>query len=182
MSLISENTLDRVIPSLESVECSQGGVLGTPVRLSCDNVKGKVIALLGPKFVLRKKEEKEMIGLFWNIRGLGLPGRVPALISRIRDNHVDFVGTVETKKSDFTPGFLRSLTGTTPFSWCFLKSKGSADGVLVGANANLFTLSSSELLKFCVSVVLTNKSNGFAFKLIVVYGSPYEDEQKIFFR
>jgi hypothetical protein len=39
-----------------------------------------------------------MIGLFWNIRGLGKIGRVPALVSRIRDNHVDVVGVIETKK------------------------------------------------------------------------------------
>ena len=39
-----------------------------------------------------------MIGLFWNIRGLGKLGRVPALVDSIRKNHVDFVGVVETKK------------------------------------------------------------------------------------
>jgi hypothetical protein len=33
-----------------------------------------------------------MIGLFWNIRGLGQIGRILALVSRIRDNHVYFVG------------------------------------------------------------------------------------------
>jgi hypothetical protein len=57
-----------------------------------------------------------MIGLFWNIRGHGQVGRVPALVSRIRDNHVDVVGVIETKKNIFTPGFLRSLTGNIPFT------------------------------------------------------------------
>lgn len=57
-----------------------------------------------------------MIGLFWNIRGLDQIGRIPALVGRLRDNHVDFVGVLETKKSDFTPGLLRSLTSNTPFS------------------------------------------------------------------
>lgn len=59
-----------------------------------------------------------MRGLFWNIRGLGKIGRVLALISRTRENHVDFVGILETKEECFTPGFLRSLTGKTPFTWC----------------------------------------------------------------
>jgi hypothetical protein len=58
-----------------------------------------------------------MIGLFWNIRGLEHIGRVPALVSRIRENHVDFVGILETKKSNFTQGLLRSLTGSSPFTW-----------------------------------------------------------------
>jgi len=39
-----------------------------------------------------------MIGLLWNIRGLGKIGNPPALISRIRDHHVSFVGIMEKKK------------------------------------------------------------------------------------
>jgi hypothetical protein len=53
-----------------------------------------------------------MIGLLWNIRGLGKPGRVPTLISKIRENHADFVGVIETKKENFTHGFLRSFLDT----------------------------------------------------------------------
>jgi hypothetical protein len=56
-----------------------------------------------------------MIGLFWNIRGLGLPGRIPALVSKIRSNHVDFIEVMETKKPTFTNGLLRSLTGKYSF-------------------------------------------------------------------
>jgi hypothetical protein len=63
------------------------------------------------------------IGLFWNIRGLGKIGRLPALANRIRENHVDFVGVMETKKEHFTPGFLKSLTGNTPFNWHHLPAK-----------------------------------------------------------
>ena len=46
-----------------------------------------------------------MIGLLWNIRGLGKIDRVPALVGKIRDNHVDFVGIMETKKKEFSSGF-----------------------------------------------------------------------------
>ena len=60
-----------------------------------------------------------MNGLLWNIRGLGKLGRIPALVSRIRDYHADFVGISETKKDFFSPGFLRSFTGNVPFDWCF---------------------------------------------------------------
>jgi hypothetical protein len=71
--------------------------------------------------------KKEMIGLFWNIRGLGLPGRTPAL--------VDFLGVMETKKENLSEGYLRSLTGNTPFKWHHLPAEGSAGGILVGANS-----------------------------------------------
>lgn len=43
-----------------------------------------------------------MIGIIWNIRGLGKIGRVPALLSRIRECNADFVGIIETKKSKFS--------------------------------------------------------------------------------
>lgn len=69
-----------------------------------------------------------MIDLFWNIRGYGQIGRVPALISRIRDNHVDFVGIIGTKKGELPLGFLRSLTGNIPFAWSSLRARGSTGG------------------------------------------------------
>jgi hypothetical protein len=39
-----------------------------------------------------------MIGGFWNIRGMGKPGRARALSDFIKDNKLDFVGGQETKK------------------------------------------------------------------------------------
>jgi hypothetical protein len=56
-----------------------------------------------------------MIGFFWNIRGLGLPGRINALVDKVRYKHVDFLGITETKKEHLSSGFLRSLTRNVPF-------------------------------------------------------------------
>jgi hypothetical protein len=42
-----------------------------------------------------------MVGLFWNIRGLGKTGRFPTLVDRIKSTHADFVGITETKKGVF---------------------------------------------------------------------------------
>lgn len=103
-----------------------------------------------------------MIGLLWNIRGLGKIDRVLALVGKIRDNHVDFVGIMETKKKDFSSGFLKSLTWNVPFSWCHLEALGAAGGILVGANTNVFSMTVLEILKFSISVMLTNKKNGFS--------------------
>jgi hypothetical protein len=118
-----------------------------------------------------------MIGLLWNIRGLGKIDRVLALVGKIRDNHVDFVGIMETKKKDFSSGFLKSLTWNVPFSWCHLEALGAAGGILVGANTNVFSMTVLEILKFSISVMLTNKKNGFSWKLVVVYGPTYDDRK-----
>jgi hypothetical protein len=69
-----------------------------------------------------------MIGMFWNIRGLGKINRIAALRSRIRDHHLDFVGIMETKKNFLSDGLLRSLTHNIPFEWVHLEAKGTAGG------------------------------------------------------
>ena len=102
-----------------------------------------------------------MIGLFWNIRGLGKIGRLPALINRIRSTRADFVGIMETKES-FTSGYLRSLTGNVPFEWFYLPAKKSAGGILVGSNSDKFSATLISTLDFSVTIVLQDKKTGFS--------------------
>lgn len=90
---------------------------------------------------------------------------------------MDFVGISETKKGDYPTSTLRALFGNVRFDWCSLRARGSAGGILVGANANLFTLTSGDILDYIVSVMLTNKVTGFAFKLITVYDTHEDDKQ-----
>jgi hypothetical protein len=121
-----------------------------------------------------------MIGLFWNIRGLGKTGRFPALVERNKATHADFVGITETKKDSFSQDYLRSLTGHVPFDWFYLPAKGSAGGILVGCNSERFAATLSETLDFSVSLMVEDKLIGFCWKLVAVYGSPY-DNGKIYF-
>lgn len=53
--------------------------------------------------------------MFWNIRGLGKIDRIPALRSRIRDHHLDFVGIMETKKNNLSNGFFKIFDSQHPF-------------------------------------------------------------------
>lgn len=119
-----------------------------------------------------------MIGLFWNIRGLGQIGRILALVNNIRSNHVDFVGVIETKKKDFSTGLLRSLTGNISFSWNFLPTNGSAGGILVGVNSESFNVTMGDKLKFSISLMIQDKKSSFDWRLVVVYGSPEEGKQE----
>lgn len=121
-----------------------------------------------------------MIGLLWNIRGLGKIGNPPALISRIRDHHVSFVGIMETKKSDFTSGYLKSLSFNMPFDWCYLKAEGSAGGILVGSNSDMFSMMVDDILSYTISVLLTYKKTSFVWKFITVYGPAYDEFKQDF--
>jgi len=123
-----------------------------------------------------------MIGLFWNVRGLGKIGRLPALINRIRSTRADFVGIMETKRESFTPGYLRSLTGNLPFEWFYLPAKKYVGGILVGSNSDKFSATLISTLDFSVSIMLQDKKTGFSWKLVVVYGSPYDEGKESFLK
>lgn len=61
-----------------------------------------------------------------------------------------------------------------------LPTSGSAGGILVGANADLFIIFVCDKLDFFVSVILIDKKSGFSWKLAVVYGYPYEEGKQAF--
>ena len=102
-----------------------------------------------------------MIGLFWNIRGLGKIGRLPALVNKIRSTRAYFVGIMETKES-FTPGYLRSLSANMPFEWFYLPAKKSVGGILVGSNSDKFLATLISTLHFSISIMLQDKKIGFS--------------------
>lgn len=94
-----------------------------------------------------------MIGGYWNIRGLNKAGRHLMLSSFISSNKLDFVGIVETKKSIFKENYLKSLSDNIPFAWEFLPSVGSAGGILIGFNAELFNITVSGSYKYALCVI-----------------------------
>lgn len=107
-------------------------------------------------------------------------GRHLMLAHLISSNKLDFVGIVETKKSVFKENYLKSLSDNTPFSWNYLPSIGSAGGILVGFNADLYNTMVSGNFKFLLSVMVKDKKTNFVWRCIVVYGSPYEDSKQEF--
>jgi len=50
----------------------------------------------------------------------------------------------------------------------------------LGVNSNLFILTISIILKFSLSAMILDKKTGFSWKLVVIYGSPYEEGEQEF--
>lgn len=121
-----------------------------------------------------------MIGLFRNIRGFNKTGRTAMVANAIKANKVDFIGIQETKKSDFHPSFLRELSGNIPFAWNFLPAVGTAGGILIGVREDLYNVVVGDKLQFSLAVMITDRKSNFVWKLIVVYGPPYEDGKLAF--
>jgi exonuclease III len=114
-----------------------------------------------------------MIGAFWNVRGLNKEGRIQCFADFVKDNKLDFVGLQETKKENFNDSFLSYIN--KDFSWQILPAKGTAGGILVGFNNRKLDVLACMKGEFCVSVMVKKCSNHFVWRLIVVYGSPYEE-------
>ena len=55
------------------------------------------------------KRKEKMIGMIWNIRGIGPNIKKFSIRTNIYDKKVDFIGLQETIKSDFTKNELHNL-------------------------------------------------------------------------
>jgi hypothetical protein len=87
------------------------------------------------------------------------------------------VGILETKKEAFHDSFLNNICRN--FSWNFLPATGTAGGILVGLKASKFHVINWDFYS-CVSVKIKNICDSFVWRLVVVYGSPYEQGKQEF--
>ena len=119
-----------------------------------------------------QKKMFPMKGAFWNIRSLNKPGSFECFKDFIDNNDLDFVGIMETKKESFHYSFFSSIDHN--FSWNFLPASGTAGGILVGFKPNKFQIINWDIGSFCVTAKIMNLCDKFIWRLVAVYGSPYE--------
>ena len=118
--------------------------------------------------------------LFWNIRGITTPGKKPCIVDTLTKTNASIVAFQETKKEELTTAFLKSISGNKNFLWHHLPAVGTAGGVLVGVDADIFEVLQWSSLNYSVSCNLKVKSSGTCFRVIAVYGSPYEEGKEKF--
>ena len=116
-----------------------------------------------------------MIGLFWNVRGLNHVGKKQCLVDIIKECKADFVGFMETKKEQFSAFYLQSLVPGKNFVWHFIPATGTAGGILLGLNSELFEVVGYIDRKYTLFATVINKYDGFAWHLVIVYGTAYSE-------
>jgi hypothetical protein len=67
------------------------------------------------------------------------------------------------------------VLGNRIFSWNFLPANGSAGGILVEVNNDMFDIISWDIRMFSVSVVVKNKPDDLVLRITTLYVSPYEE-------
>jgi hypothetical protein len=65
-------------------------------------------------------------------------------------------------------------------SWNYVPAVGTKGGILVGMKTQVFEMSSWQPFNFCAALLVKNLRDNFIWRLIVVYGSAY-DEHKLDF-
>jgi hypothetical protein len=109
-----------------------------------------------------------------------MPGRKLSLEHLIRDHKLDSVGVQETKKEDFPVNFLRNLTFPTSFNWESLPAKKTAGGILLGSRDVSLGIMNVSVRNLSISCMLQNKKDNFSWRLVVLYGSPYDESKPDF--
>jgi hypothetical protein len=59
--------------------------------------------------------------------------------------------------------------------WKFKHARGTSGGILIGLRYTYFSIVSWKEFKHCVVVIVKNITDDFVWRLVVVYGTPYEE-------
>jgi exonuclease III len=121
-----------------------------------------------------------MNSLSWNIRGIDAVGRKKCIHDNLAKTRPSIVSFQETKKETFSVSYLDSISLNINFSWNYLPAKGSAGGILVGVDSNIFDIIAWDIKSFSVSCVIRNKVDSVVWRHVSVYGSPYEEGKEEF--
>jgi hypothetical protein len=82
------------------------------------------------------------------------------------------------KKADFSSNILNLID--RGMDWKFLSAKGTLGSILVGFKSLTFEIVNWQQYEYCVSLIVKNQLDNFMWRLMVVYGSPYEEKKMDF--
>jgi hypothetical protein len=61
--------------------------------------------------------------------------------------------------------------------WNFIPVEGSTGRILVGLKSHSFELIRWETSQYCATAIVNNRVDNFVWRIIVVYGSPYDSDK-----
>jgi hypothetical protein len=83
-------------------------------------------------------------------------------------------------RSEFMPRLLKNLCGGRDFLWHSKAPHGRSSGMLLGVDQQLFDIGSIDEGEFYIKFQLCNKSYGFKWALVSVYGLAQADQKEKF--
>jgi exonuclease III len=143
---------------------------------------------LHPTLLLEQRRgriEKEIIqfkmkGVFWNSNGVRDPKKHKFVSDLMKENSLKFIALTEMGRSEFMPRTLKNLCKGRDFLWHIKVPQGRSGGMLLGVDQQLFDIGSIDEGEFYIKFHLCNKSNGFKWALVSVYGPAQADQKEKF--
>jgi hypothetical protein len=93
---------------------------------------------------------------------------------------LNFIAISEIERSKFMPRFLKNICAGRDYLWHCKASTGRSGGILLGVNLQCFDIGQIEEGDYYIKFRLCNKSAGFKWALIVVYGPAQADHKENF--
>jgi hypothetical protein len=101
------------------------------------------------------------------------------LFDTTKENQLDFIAILETKRYDFT---LAHFCANKNYTWNWSPTRGCSGGILLGVNIDNFDIQSVALGNFHVKLHLKNKIDNFEWVLVAVYGVAQNEEKTFSYR
>ena len=76
-----------------------------------------------------------MKGIYWNSRGLSDLAKYHYISEAIKEQNLDFIAVMATRKKDMSRANLNHLSGGADYIWHCLPPRGRSGGILLGINA-----------------------------------------------
>jgi hypothetical protein len=150
------------------------GMEGTPWSdfkpVSRKSISGLAKKSRGKKESEYSIQKLSMKGMFWNSNGLRDQAKFRFLFDTIKENQLDFIALLETKRNDFTMSELAHFCANKNYTWNWSPTRGHSEGILLGVNIDNFDVQSVALGNFHVKLHLKNKIDNFEWVLVAVYG------------
>lgn len=118
--------------------------------------------------------------LFWNVRGLGNPGRREQLTEILRKNKVEVVCLQETIRVSFAANELDRFCGGRDFHWLTKPAEGHSGSLLMGVNLELVDVVEVDLGEFFISMLVESKREKKRWRIVNVYGPVQTDKKDRF--
>jgi hypothetical protein len=97
-----------------------------------------------------------------------------------KENDLNFIVVLETRRSDFSPRFLKNLCTGRDYLWHLKPLKGRSGGMLLEADLQFFDIGAIDEDDYYIKFHLCNKSDDFKWALVVVYGTAQSEHKESF--
>jgi hypothetical protein len=118
-----------------------------------------------------------MGGCIWNGGGFRDTAKQLFVKETIREYKLDFFAISGIGRDNFSAPFINNLAGGFDYQWFCVPPIGRSGGILVGFNAETFTIQDVITGDRCVKFHVTSKNDNYKWALVVVYGAA-QDEKK----